>query len=61
MPGSILVLRRNTGSLDSVADSLREAATALGMTELGWDSLREAAIVLRMTLGSIGRRCKQRL
>ena len=32
MPRSILAPRADTGSLDSVADSLREAATALRMT-----------------------------
>jgi glutathione synthase/RimK-type ligase-like ATP-grasp enzyme len=56
MPLSILVLPGDTGSLDSVADSLREAATALGMTELGWDSLREAATALGMTLVFLYRR-----
>jgi len=34
MPGDVLVALANSGSLDSVADSLRDSATALGMTLL---------------------------
>src|ERR1700674_577055 len=39
MPGGVIVERTDAGSFDSVADSLREPATALGMTVLGWFSL----------------------
>src|ERR1700686_1399423 len=34
MPGGVIVERTDAGSLDSVADSLREPATPLGMTVL---------------------------
>ena len=35
-PGGVIVLRADAGSLDSVADSLREPAPPLGMTMLEW-------------------------
>jgi hypothetical protein len=36
MPGGVIGARADAGSLDSVAASLREAVTPLGMTILGW-------------------------